>query len=424
MMGTKKRIFFLILALFVFALPLYSALAEFRIPYSVFSERGGRGESTNYRIYETLGQAVVGISSGSNNEIRTGYLNLALGFIVDIVAPELFIGILAGTVTPDYLSIYLSSNEVLEGDATGTFKLTKTSGDSAVTSETLAKLPDHDAMYYTKYKLTDSGTLEIRVSANDQSGNTGYVVRTYTTASVNPLEPFTITSQGGYIEIKGGKGAVMSNGYILFGRVSEQVDVTGRPVNLSEPKTATGKDPMTPIGEILHVMGTVSLMENCTIRVKYDADEIAPLTSDDEYDERKIGLYRYVNGNWEYAGGEGQGSQVKAKFNCFGTYAVLYNPGHQVLPKALELSQNYPNPFNPTTTIKFALPVESSVNLAVYNVLGQRVRVLMNQPVPAGYHSVTWNGTNESGDQVASGLYVYRLETSEGIKTKKMLLLK
>jgi hypothetical protein len=94
------------------------------------------------------------------------------------------------------------------------------------------------------------------------------------------------------------------------------------------------------------------------------------------------------------------------------------------LPKEFALSQNYPNPFNPTTEIKFDLPVEAFVNLRVFNVLGQKVRTLVNTKLEAGYRSITWDGTDDSGEQIASGTYFYVLKAGGKTFTMKMTMLK
>ncbi|MFQ6104581.1 MAG: T9SS type A sorting domain-containing protein [Candidatus Glassbacteria bacterium] len=98
--------------------------------------------------------------------------------------------------------------------------------------------------------------------------------------------------------------------------------------------------------------------------------------------------------------------------------------GGSLLPKVFSLSQNYPNPFNPTTTVRFDVPKTSTVKLIIYDIHGRKVRTLVDRPLEAGQHTLTWNGRNEFGVRVASGVYFYRL-TSEGFsQTKKMVVLK
>ncbi len=94
------------------------------------------------------------------------------------------------------------------------------------------------------------------------------------------------------------------------------------------------------------------------------------------------------------------------------------------IPIEFSLSQNYPNPFNPTTKINYTLPKHARVNVSIYNVLGQEVVVLLNKQQEYGYHTLTWNGINQVGKQMASGVYFARMTTDNFTQTKKMLLLK
>ena len=85
---------------------------------------------------------------------------------------------------------------------------------------------------------------------------------------------------------------------------------------------------------------------------------------------------------------------------------------------------NYPNPFNPTTTIAFNLVKTSKVTIEVYNLTGKKVRTLVNEVRPAGDNTVVWNGANDNGKTVASGIYLYKIKNGKYTSTKKMILMK
>ena len=95
------------------------------------------------------------------------------------------------------------------------------------------------------------------------------------------------------------------------------------------------------------------------------------------------------------------------------------------LPNRVELRQNYPNPFNPETAISFTLPEKSEVSLDIYNVLGRRViRLIENPSLPAGTHKIVWDGRDQNGRSLASGVYFYRLSVGNESHSRKMILLK
>jgi hypothetical protein len=98
-----------------------------------------------------------------------------------------------------------------------------------------------------------------------------------------------------------------------------------------------------------------------------------------------------------------------------------FEPG---LPDGFQLDQNFPNPFNLETTIGFQLPRSGQVTLVVTNILGEHVRTLTDRRLPPGSYKVQWDGTNDIGEQVASGVYFYRLRTHDQSFTQKMMLLK
>jgi hypothetical protein len=100
------------------------------------------------------------------------------------------------------------------------------------------------------------------------------------------------------------------------------------------------------------------------------------------------------------------------------------NTDEEIIPYRFALSQNYPNPFNPSTIIRYEIPKAANVTLTIYNILGQRVKTLVDSYENAGPHSVIWNGTNQSDKAVSSGVYFSKLSSGESTEIKKMLLLK
>jgi len=102
----------------------------------------------------------------------------------------------------------------------------------------------------------------------------------------------------------------------------------------------------------------------------------------------------------------------------------IHETDSDVLPDNFALSQNYPNPFNPVTQIDFSLPRASHVNIEVYNILGSRINTLVNKRLSPGYKSIEWDGNNESGRSMPSGVYLFRITTGEFTATCKGILIK
>jgi hypothetical protein len=108
-----------------------------------------------------------------------------------------------------------------------------------------------------------------------------------------------------------------------------------------------------------------------------------------------------------------------------GTHDALATTLSDVLPRTFGLDNNFPNPFNPSTTIPVALPVNADVTLRVYNILGEEIRTLVSGSLEAGRHWITWDGRNDAGRPVATGVYLVRLTGPQGVNVvKKMMLMK
>ena len=103
---------------------------------------------------------------------------------------------------------------------------------------------------------------------------------------------------------------------------------------------------------------------------------------------------------------------------------TLSTDNFELIPSIIRLYQNYPNPFNPSTNITYELNSDAYVDMKVYDVHGSFVKNLVSKNKTAGYHNINWDGTNNRGQRVSAGIYVYRLRSDDVSHTKKMILLK
>ena len=172
------------------------------------------------------------------------------------------------------------------------------------------------------------------------------------------------------------------------------------------------------------------------------------LKLDAHKDERKISVYGYLRGltpristaiidipdrkiiyNFLEKGLEIiKESQISYDLKLIvGDEDFVFNTAEAILndiPEKFSLSQNYPNPFNPVTRMDYTLPKRSRVVISIYNVLGQEVKTIINREQEYGYHSITWDGIDNRGKQMSSGVYFARMNSNSFSQTKKMLLVK
>jgi hypothetical protein len=119
---------------------------------------------------------------------------------------------------------------------------------------------------------------------------------------------------------------------------------------------------------------------------------------------------------------EGQGEML---LNASGNVRLnLDVQGGPAVPREFSLSQNYPNPFNPSTKFSVGLPQSAKLEIAVYNVLGQKVATLVNDVRDAGYYTIVWNGVTDNGTQVASGIYFVKMISGDFNSVRKIMMLK
>jgi hypothetical protein len=153
----------------------------------------------------------------------------------------------------------------------------------------------------------------------------------------------------------------------------------------------------------------------------------------DVSDESKVSIYRADGkGGWVEIGGEinPKYDRISAQIGSFGVYALGYGTkgtmgeGNGEQPGSFSLAQNYPNPFNAGTTIKYSLADVEKVSIKVYNLSGQLVKVLVDEVEQPGNFTLSWDGKDESGKQMASGVYIYQMNAGSFQSAKKMVLVR
>lgn len=186
----------------------------------------------------------------------------------------------------------------------------------------------------------------------------------------------------------------------------------------------------------ISVYPPATLTGNNRITIRY-ADSDLNLGVGSKGKETSLKIFHWNEGaaQWEQVGGtvDTIQNQVSATITDLGVYAafttelltdVKDDEQGSVTPGRFELVQNYPNPFNPTTAIEYALPRDTWVKIDVYNILGQKVKTLVDQRQAAGHKRVIWDGKSDSGQEISTGIYFYRIKAGDFVQTKKMVLIK
>ncbi|WP_340104625.1 T9SS type A sorting domain-containing protein [Rhodohalobacter sp. 8-1] len=172
-------------------------------------------------------------------------------------------------------------------------------------------------------------------------------------------------------------------------------------------------------GELRGVTRAVKVLDQWLyfMNINGDSDEGEPIIEFKDW-HPELGLYEDLSGSVTFNAESVIGSP-REPIELLGEVATSSEETFSNLPVSFELNLNYPNPFNPTTQIDFALPEASDVRLEIFNVIGQRVSVLVNEQRTAGYHNVRFDASG-----LASGVYFYRIHAGSFVKTQKMMLLK
>ncbi len=288
-----------------------------------------------------------------------------------------------------YAQITVVSSKALSAVPTVTAKLGVNN-----TPVTMTAIASSNQQFRGGFVINSAGNYTLQTSAQTLNGRDTTVQRTFNAVIAKSGEAATLASTDGKASLKLNRATLAEEAVLL----SEQSD-----------------DGVYTFSADAEANGSMIL------EIQFDAAQYA--------DPSKLFIYRMEKETWSK-----QKTQVftktntlKAQVESFGTYKIAYDgsfDGSNIVPTEFALLQNYPNPFNPSTTIRYDLREDETVSLKIYNMLGQEVRTLRKGFQMAGEYRVQWDGRNNAGQVVSSGVYIYRLETKSYRATKKMMFLK
>ncbi len=209
---------------------------------------------------------------------------------------------------------------------------------------------------------------------------------------------------------------------VLFPQEAVEGNVYSTCIPVSDdPQYIFSDEDKVVLGEVYQLGPLLDFKKELTISFPLNGYDLR------EKDKTLFSVWKHEKDGWEKQTSFLDGNSVCARVRKLGVYRLVYDAKQEhlaAIPKTYELFQNYPNPFNPQTMIRYDLPDPGHVRVTVYNILGQKVKTLVDQHKDAGHWSVNWEGNDDHGNEVASGIYFYKIETSGFEKTKKMVLMK
>jgi len=325
---------------------------------------------------------------------------------------DIKLGVLQNPVFTENIDIFLSSNDVLDSYSVA---LSLKQGNSSRSIGLYCKDGKYKVFQNTKTQLqTDGEIILIAKAKQSHSVVFAYDTLSFTTAYLNKKIENIVNAPGQSVKLKIRKNSIPDNFRMLVIPMKDDALIINESViTIDKEKTLIMSDPF------LFSPDDRSL--NGEIQWEYNGEDEHNMFVAKWEDNRWILIDTYFNDNNNvlYADISKTGKYILVK-----SLAGKENMSSDI-PRQFTHSQNYPNPVNPQTTIKFSLPENQNVRLDIFNMLGQKVHTLVNSELMAGYYYYVWNGKNNIGESVASGIYFYRLQAGESFsQIKKMTLIR
>ncbi len=358
------------------------------------------------------------VSSGGTTVSLKGWnmMMRATFAYTDTTKPQLIVGFFQNPIFSERLDVFVASSSKLnKNNLSGTL----TQG-SRVVNLLFQPVPNSNDKVFVdnNITLTSSGTIEIRVKGTTKYGFI-YSDTTYT-FNVQFLQSVSggyIASTDGKMEVEFGRNSLKDNLYVIA--FAGNSDILNVEIENSISTKLSSIYTLSPVG--------YELNRPAALKIYLDPNKISSIP----LDELTIAYWdgtRWVKLNSIVSN---SGDFITAEISKLGHFIVtrkteVAEGGVPMvdIPKKFELYQNYPNPFNPSTSISFDLPEDAFVSLKIYNVIGQEVKTLVNEFKNAGRYTIIWDGRDNAGKIMPSGIYFYRITAGNFSKTLKMVLAK
>jgi len=339
---------------------------------------------------------------------------------VDLEPPSFTVGILQNPIFSAELNIYSIASESL-----------KTAPIISIGTDTLAVgliYYEGETIYVSTYQLSASGNIQIRVVGTDSADNEGVHIETFAAGSITPAGGWLV-SHDNVLRFEVGSGAVDKEEYFLVfiadnqNRKNHKLKNYTRTRYLGSANISWDKTDHNAISLAYSITPSqLGLKSKAKLSISYAGISL------EERDPTKLTIYRKNKDIWRAMPSylDSDKRQVVAFIDELGIYQLRYgdlqNPG--IVPTMYSLKENYPNPFNNSTDINYEISSPGWVKIEIYNLLGQKVKTLVDEYKPPGRFTTEWNGVNEQNETVSTGIYFYTLKIHDFIETKKMIFLK
>jgi hypothetical protein len=325
---------------------------------------------------------------------------------IDQVPPTFTIGVLQNPVFTRYMDMYVIASEYLSGAPEMVV------GNQNVN---LQEINENLHIYKGEYKISDFGTINIAVTGTDLGSNQGSGSKVFATALIT-------AKLGGFVEF-GSKNCLLS---VPAEALTKDEYITIVPLESSEKFSFLYKiNLMNDNDDRINWLSPIYTIGHSNLNFSNPAffRLYLPTEHSKDIDHTKLNIY-YFDQTWirmetSYDNSKGfLGAEIRNP----GNYRIGYT--ENLTPQKFQIAQNHPNPFNSQTIIKYQIPENSMVSIKIYNMIGQMVSELINEFQTAGFYEIHWNGTDEQGQNVTSGIYLYQISCPTFKTTKKMLLLR